>query len=349
MASRYCTSCGAILNDSARFCPNCGAPVSTPGQPSGDDTQLSDDSTRLTDDHTRLSDDDTQLSSSPKPRTQPKPQPARQRSSNSTATRQKASNGSSNQILMWILGIAIAAAVGVGVAYLASGSSHNSSYDERIVPDEQVAAENTAEVEYAAAETEAPAEEAQAVEEEVWSPDVSTTLLDNDTWVSASSLYGDELKTTTNFTRPDLTINDAHGHILVLDLYNDGNLIDSHRFDRDGNIIGGAWSLTPSSLTRDDKGRIISGTYMGHQADYNWDRGLLSSIRSFSGSNINYNYDAKGQLSSVYTYDRNGNYVSDTHYDNYIYDDCKNWISRRCTDNSGNSGTQTRRIYYYRP
>lgn len=347
MSTRYCPSCGTSLSDDARFCPTCGRPVSD------DSTRTVSDDTRLRDD-TRLSGERPTLTNTPTEtastlngattrtttRTTKPGTTTTQRAESNHRKPRHTSEGSSNNTITWILGIIAAAAVGIGVAYFMSrgGSGESSYHAGQDTPDTLPKAETPApgETEYETPGVATP----QATASE-------SMINYGEDYVSASSLYGDDLKNTTNFTRPDLTITDVHGHVKVMDVLEDGILLESWRYDSDGRIIASANSLKPSSVSRGDKGRILSGSYRGEHATYEWGNNLLSSIAVSGGPRYTRSYTSKGQLETVYI-SKNGGSSADR-YSDYTYDDCKNWIYRVRTDENGIPHTQTRQIYYYRP
>lgn len=355
MSQKFCPNCGTPLQPENKFCPGCGSKTALNTVPVSDQTQLitpsqQNDDTRIAsaNDSTRMAstNDATRLASTPHVQ-QPfignrPPQPDQPVDSRLDQPR------SQSKSLMWILIAVGAIAIGGGIAFLLvnNKSSHERYYSGSTTDADDFEAAVAEEV--PAPEYEAPAEEAPVAEpvtEAVSAPN-NSLLSSYDTYARAYNLSGSDLTYTKNFTRPDLTINDLHGRVLVVDIFFDNEFSQSVRFNSNGEITSAVHSFKPAYTIRDSKGRIIHSTYNDAPADYHWNNGLLSSAVLDNGCHFDYSYDSKGQLSSI-THWCDGQHQGTFRYYDYTYDDCLNWTSRRYEHTSGTSGVQRRDIYYY--
>lgn len=371
-AGGLCPKCGHEVPAGSKFCNHCGAaiagankppvanqPVSTdneatefvghaapPPLPTDKDMEhteimANDDSTQLVNngkdikdtgsDATQLMRDNTDATEFIQSRWQNKAKNPVGASSNQLQSQKP--QGKKRSSMPFIIGaLALCLIVGAVVWFIGfKHGGHGSGYDDDDDDRERkevVDSDSVAETEYIV-----PASAQEAVADTVIESAEDWEFYEP-TW--QDDTYGDELTAIRNFTRPDLTLLDAHGHIIRMNFYVDDRFIDGWMFDRDGEIIDAFYSLKPNNTRRDERGRIITDNLYSNTLHFNWGpNGLVNNINGKS-----YYYDSRGQLTS----DSEGNTYVDYEYDHYL-----NWVRRTRIDSNGTPWYERRKIMYSRP
>ncbi len=330
---KICAKCGAENAPNARFCTTCGNPFQAASPAvtvDGDETQIvaGRDDTRLVN-NTNVAGHAVGIPNEPNRQPIPpkaKPVTPQQRQPQPVAG-QTGGGGAKTALIIILAIIAVGGIAAATYFALQDKRSHYDSDDE-----------DTDRVEAEASKAETPATEAvvEAAPETSAAPEVAP----------AETEYSQEyIKWCKNFSSHDLTLCDLHGHVSYARLYEDGGLLESYDFNGDGSFSSVSSTHNSGAVSRDSNGRVVSEVLSGNNyVSYGWSRGLISDVYHPYDGHKHYNYDSKGQLSSVTTTD-GGVTTTDT-YGDYVYDPFLNWTSRTRYSNSGTPYYQRREIVY---